>query len=416
MNFIFQQINNDKLLETLNQNDIIYLKNANIKLPIHKIIAFKSNFIKSMIKSDFQKTNEVILEITDENLIELKNYFYFEKIQIGLNNFSDLYEVSQYLILEDLQKRVEDFLKNIKLKLKNFEGLYKFSQRYYHIIDIDLQEKLHNYLNENIKSYLLSDLLTNLDVLYENLEKFSFIEILKILNNVLSLENLNPDIKKLKDIIIKNEWKFLSKNDFWNDFLIVLDKLGIDINSLPNLQSNLDFINSFNGKIKNYDELNNYNLLLDLKENDYIDILDEKNRWYLAKINKKISNFLKISYRGWSDKYNETIDLIKDVSRVSLPYSKSIKFTELPINSYVEFKGNNWEVYKIIESTENFIGLKHLNKNTLVKANPNSLYLAEHPTHVRKLTYYYNSSITISDVNWDLIPEDCLVNEDLNQI
>ena len=55
MNFIFQQINNDKLLETLNQNDIIYLKNANIKLPIHKIIAFKSNFIK-LLKSALDKS------------------------------------------------------------------------------------------------------------------------------------------------------------------------------------------------------------------------------------------------------------------------------------------------------------------------------------------------------------------------
>lgn len=407
MNFIFEQINNKEFIKILNSDDIIYLTNNELKLPIHKIIAFKSEFIKTMTKSKLINSNEIYLKINNENLKNLLKYFYFNKLTINIKNLREFFNVSQYLMLFNLQEKIEEFISEYDFNLENFEELYHIYNKYGHLLEEKNQNKFNNYFKNNLKSYLLSDLITDFSIFENQLENLDFNDILKILNNIISLE-ININTNFIKKIINTNKWKFLSKNDFWNDFLPFLEKMEINIESLPNLNKNLNFINKFDGHLKNYNDFQKYQNILDLKEGDYLDVLNNKTKWKLAKIVKKIGKNIKISYRGCDD--SEIINLETDMKRIDILYNKSVNFMNLPINTYIEYKSENkWNIYKIIENNKNFIGLKQLNSDILVKINHNNLNLAINPTHINRIIIYSSTTI-LTDINWDIVPYDCLVS------
>lgn len=135
MDFLYQQIINKEYNEFLEPTELLFLKNNSQEMPIHKIIARKSDFIKTMLKSPLIKCNKIYLEVSNKNLENIHKYFYFNKIEINFKNIIDYFKVAQYLILSDLQNQINNFLNNTSLKLLELIYLdYNYNQGFSFII------------------------------------------------------------------------------------------------------------------------------------------------------------------------------------------------------------------------------------------------------------------------------------------
>lgn len=414
MNFLYQQINNPEMMELLKKEDMMILCNNEKEYLIHKVILLKSFFVKSMLTSGLKKEIKIKLDISNENLNNLHKYFYFNKIELNMNNILELLFCSEYLLLEDLQKEISEYLNNLKLDLLSFEKYVELLKNYYVILKDDTKEKITEFINENYFNYCLSDIIKNEDIVLEYLLKCNINDFLKISNNLLSLQHLNNNkIKKfLKNKILKDKtWKYLSKNEFWMNYVPLLKLLNINLNKLKDFNKNMFFINRFDGKIKNIDDEFKLLKLSKLNVGDYLDVLDHKNKWYLCKILEKFGNNIKVRYRGWCERFNECLNIEYDIDRLDLKYNKSKNYQDLGVNTFMEYKvDNKWLLFKVVINDENYIGLKEYKKNAIIKLKHNNLDLAEHQLHIKKIIIYYGMN-EIIDVNWDDIPYDTYLEE-----
>ena len=414
MDFLYQQINNDDMIRILNKNDLMKICNNEREYFIHKVVLLKSFFVKTMLDSSFKKEINLKLDISNDTLDKLHKYFYFEKIDININNILELLYCSEYLVLENLKKDISLYLNLLKLDLIHFEKYVKLLEDFYVVLDDRMRKKLNDFIHENYRNYCLSDIISNNELVNEYLLNCEIGDFLKISNNLLSLDkfNNNETKKMLSGIILKdNNWKYLSQNEFWCDFIPLLKILDIKVGKLKNFNENMLFISRFNGKIKCIEDQFKFIKLSSLKVNDYLDVLDEKNKWYLCKILKKIGNNIKIEYRGWSEKFNECLNLEKDIDRLDLAYNNSTNYRDLEINTFMEYKvDNRWLLFKVNVNNDNFIGLKEYKKNSIIKLKHNNLKLIEHPTHIKKIVFYY-SNTELTNIKWDDIPYNTYVEE-----
>lgn len=411
MEFLYRQLNDN----VLSENDLFYLKNPNIKLPIHKVIGFKSLYIKKIYNTNLESTNEIKFENCDDKLLKMiQRYFYFNKIDIDFNNILDILEISNFLLLDDIFIDINKFLNDSKFILNNFECIYKISINYNINLDESVLKKINNYIKNNIYTYGTSCYITELNIIIENLNLFDINQVINIFHNILELDETM--IESLKAIILNyiENCKFLSKENFWNNFVPLLNILNIDIDKIPNINKIINFINKFDGKIKNINDYNKYLQIINYEKNDLVDVKDTKDKWYLGKILEKIkindNIYYKIIFRGWDIKFIESININENINKIDIPYAKSIDFRKCKINDFVEYKiDNSWKLFTIIKISDDYIGLQEYRKSNIIKCTFDNFNLISYGTHIKSTFYKYN--IEVYDIDWDNMPFDTYIQE-----
>jgi len=414
MNFLYNQLNENILLES----DLIYLKNKNKTLQMHKVIGYKSKYICGLLRTELKSDNVINLECDDKMLEKLHKYFYFDNIEINLNNIINVLEIGSYLLLDDLINKCINFLKNINFGFKDFEILYEILSKFSNLFDKELNNKINDFLEESKLCYCMSDVIKNFDIFFVFFDDFSITEKIQIINNILSLDMddmcVIKEMLKEKILILENDWKYLTKNDFWEFFVPLLEILNIELSELKNSDKNIKFIKKFDGKLCSDLDYNKYLKLCNYKKDDLIDVCDNKNKWYLAKINNiiKIDDvILNVTFRGWDDKFNENINLTTDINRIDLAYKKSYNYKTFLIGNFIEYKvDDKWILFKVIKNNEEFIGLQEYRKAAVIKTTHDSFNLSIYGTHVRK-SYFNVVNNIINNVNWEDIPFDIYVEE-----
>lgn len=324
-------------------NDNLSIKNVVDFCEKYNTLVRYLYFAFNYLDKHYIKHNELInLKIELPNKILLENILekHYDKIKEEIKLIINQIRVSNYNHIQDLiyQTKLNDFLKLIESKDKNFVYLKKFNQEifistdYYQSIDID-------YQNNNVENVL-----DKLNKIWNNEKK---------LHQELCPNFVSEIETNFKTITIKNKIDLLLNNNSSGINTLLENK---NFNSLifliENVNLDKDIEETISNKISNYFYDNNKKLL-DSKLNikNIINVVDEYDYYYGFLKNTKVNLFAEDLNNKMSILVNSNvkyIELIIDLFDSSLKSNKNISEFEMLIDfiKFIEDKDYFYSLYQ----------------------------------------------------------------------
>jgi hypothetical protein len=318
------------LLNNLNngiEDDILELISSDEKnLKIHKCVARKSTLLDLLINNnDKGEIIQVKLKYDNHILNLIRDYLYLDFIKLTTYNFKDLFELSDYLSIDDLFILIVEWIFSYNLTIYNSISIFKlikssslYSSKY--------MGKINKFIYNNLSKIILkSDIYLLQNDEYINLLKDGDLKEITIFESIKIWLCEKQDKKEVFE-------KFLSENiitpglldtyELWHNYFPYLESLNIEISADEKIDilelSNFKSQNRFNYK---YD-YNKYVWAINLKIKDTIDFRNSLFKWTTAEIfdirmvkdiNKYLNKYyLKIKH----DNINETIIIPNDIYKI----------------------------------------------------------------------------------------------------
>ena len=369
-------------------------------------------FAFNYLDKHYIKHNELIsLKIELPNKILLENILdrHYDKIKEEVKLIINQIRVSNYNHIQDLiyQTKLNEFLKLIETKDKNFVYLKKFNQEifistdYYQSIDIDYQnnnvenvldklnkiwnneKKLHQELCPNFVSEIETNFKTitiknKIDLLLNNnssgintlLENKNFNSLIFLIENV----NLDKDIEEtisnqISNYFYDNSKKLLDSKLTINNIINVVDEYDYYYGFLKNTHVNLFaedlknkmsvlvnsnvkyielIIDLFDSSLKSNKNISEFEMLI-----DFIKFIEDKDYFYClyqTKLENRLFNN-KSEYNNESELFNKLLD--------KFPYRKSSKILTL-FQDIDQSKNFNFELKNLCNFTDDNFNLRIL--------------------------------------------------------
>lgn len=314
--------------------------------------------LKTLSKFKFSKT----CECCNENINTLKvNKYMTSKNNIN-NKLKDLDKIyKNYENLLNISIEYENYLKWVN----NYDSIQSKNQklRYQYDIYIDLKrihriylkikDKLEYYMNEkeNVNIYNQKLIISkNIDLLYDEYNKIDIIDISKLSNQILEIENI---LQKNRYYTIEyEEWKnYIDKFDIYEE---MQNKQKNNIT----LRSKISDIQKEIRSIKIYEEYIDIKAQYEYHKNENETIYNDK-----IKLENNLNEYLIIKDKYIENRENEKnlLDLEKNIQIMDMMYSQ--------YNIDIENYNIKYEEYKIIKNEYDQLKLKYnVSKEKLIKS------------------------------------------------